>query len=55
MEDLRSRILERKLIEEGEFNDLMRDLRRHLDVPGTFVMSHIFIQAWGRKPGAEVA
>jgi hypothetical protein len=28
----------------------MRDLRRHLDDPGTLVVSHLFFQVWGREP-----
>jgi len=27
------------------------ELRRHLDNPGTLVVSHLFFQVWGHKPG----
>jgi len=27
-------------------------LRRHVDDPGTLMLSHLFVQAWGRKPSA---
>ncbi|HET7085427.1 MAG TPA: methyltransferase domain-containing protein [Rhizomicrobium sp.] len=36
--------------EEGELDVLMAELRQHLDDPGTQVISHLFFQAWGRKP-----
>jgi SAM-dependent methyltransferase len=37
---------------DDELNELTRDLRRHLDDPDTLVVSHLFFQVWGRKPGA---
>lgn len=45
------------LIREGyagdeELDALTRDLRRHLDEPDTLVVSHLFFQVWGRKPGS---
>ncbi|UQA59530.1 class I SAM-dependent methyltransferase [Polyangium aurulentum] len=44
------------LVREGfatdeELNELTRDLKRHLDDPDTLVVSHLFFQVWGRKPG----
>ena len=50
VENLRARLLEQKLIEHGELERLLADLKRHLDDPRTLVVSHMFFQAWGRKP-----
>ena len=49
-QNLRDRLLDQKLIGEGELDELLRDLKRHLDDPRTLVVSHMFFQAWGRKP-----
>jgi len=48
-ENLRERVLAEKLIGDREFNDLKIALQRHLDNPETLVVSHLFLQAWGRK------
>jgi len=48
-ENLRDRLLEQRLVEEGELELLLRDMKRHIDDPHTLVLSHLFIQAWGRK------
>jgi hypothetical protein len=47
---LSERILAQDLIREHELTDVKRALRRHLDDPNTLVVSHLFFQAWGRKP-----
>lgn len=49
IENVRKRILDEQLIEEGELNELTSALRRHLEDPETLVISSLFIQAWGRK------
>jgi len=36
--------------DERELSELMDELGRHLDDPHTLVVSHLFFQAWGRKP-----
>jgi ubiquinone/menaquinone biosynthesis C-methylase UbiE len=48
-ENLSQRILARALIGERELTELKEALREHLDDPDTLVVSHLFIQAWGRK------
>jgi hypothetical protein len=48
-QNLRDRILAADLISEGEFDDCLASLRRHLDDDSTLVVSHLFIQAWGTK------
>lgn len=48
--NLRDRIVADALISEAEFADCTTALERHLDDPATFVLSHAFVQAWGRKP-----
>jgi SAM-dependent methyltransferase len=49
-ENARGRMLEKRLATERELDDLLGALRRHLDDPGTLVVSSLFLQAWGRKP-----
>ena len=48
--NLRERIVAQGLISEVEFAQCAASLERHLDDPETLVVSHLFIQAWGRKP-----
>ncbi len=50
VENLRDRLLDQNLIEDGELKELLADLKRHLDDPQTLVVSHMFFQSWGRKP-----
>jgi ubiquinone/menaquinone biosynthesis C-methylase UbiE len=47
--NLRDRIIEQGLLSDGEFAQCISSLERHISDPNTFVMSHIFVQAWGRK------
>ncbi len=49
VENARSRVLEKRLIAEGELDDLVGALRRHLEDPDTLVVSSLFLQVWGRK------
>ena len=51
--NLRDRIVERGLLSEPEFAECYSSLERHISDPNTFVMSHIFLQAWGRKANDE--
>ena len=48
IENARRRILDKVLIGEAELDGLTAALRRHLQDPGTLVVSSLFIQAWGR-------
>ena len=48
--NLRERIVAQGLISEAEFSESIASLERHLGAPETLVVSHLFIQAWGRKP-----
>jgi len=50
VENARPRVLAANLIGETELNELTAALRRHLEDPGTPVVSSLFIQAWGRTP-----
>jgi ubiquinone/menaquinone biosynthesis C-methylase UbiE len=50
VENLRDRVLAEGLISETELDDCIAAVERHLDDPATMVISHLFIQAWGRKP-----
>ena len=49
-ENLTDRILAQKLVGERELSDMKATLRQHLANPDTLVVSHLFFQAWGRKP-----
>jgi len=48
--NLRGRIVAEGVIAEAEFADCVSSLENHLNDPETLVVSHLFIQAWGRKP-----
>lgn len=48
--NLRDRIVAEGLISGAEFAESIASLERHLSEPETLVISHLFIQAWGRKP-----
>jgi hypothetical protein len=50
VDNLASRLLTQGLTTEPELADLTASLRRHIDDPGTLLISHLFVQAWGRKP-----
>jgi len=50
VENARLRMLDKELIGEVELNELTAALKRHLEDPGTLVVSSLFIQAWGRRP-----
>jgi ubiquinone/menaquinone biosynthesis C-methylase UbiE len=49
-ENLSERVLAEKLVGEREFTDMKAALRQHLANPDTLIVSHLFIQAWGRTP-----
>ena len=49
-ENLSERIIAEKLVGERELTDLKGALSRHLADPNTLVVSHLYFQAWGRKP-----
>jgi len=48
--NLRDRIVAEGLISEKDLSESIASLERHLGEPETLVVSHLFIQAWGRKP-----
>jgi SAM-dependent methyltransferase len=48
--NLRDRIVLEGLISPAEFAESIASVERHLSEPETLVVSHLFIQAWGRKP-----
>ena len=50
VENARTRILDQQLVGEAELNELTGLLKRHLEDPGTLVLSSVFVQAWGRTP-----
>lgn len=49
VDNLADRLVSQRYVSERELAELKGDLRRHLDDPGTLVVSHLYIQAWGRK------
>ena len=50
VENARVRLLDQQLIDEADLTELTDLLRRHLEDPGTLVLSSVFVQAWGRTP-----
>jgi SAM-dependent methyltransferase len=50
LENVRDRILAARLMTEAAFLERLAELKRHLDDTGTLVISHLFVQVWGRKP-----
>jgi len=50
VENLSERLVAQKLISAHELDDLKAALKHHIDDPETLVVSHLFFQAWGRKP-----
>ena len=50
VENLGPRLLEQHLIDIEELSRLKTALRGHLEHPDTFVISCLFVQAWGTKP-----
>ena len=50
VENLSDRFVEQNLVDADELTQLKQSLRQHLEDPDTFVISCLFVQAWGRKP-----
>jgi ubiquinone/menaquinone biosynthesis C-methylase UbiE len=48
--NMRDRFIDDALVDEEELDDLKGALLHHLEDPNTFVISNLFIQAWGHKP-----
>ena len=48
--NLHERIVSEGLISEEEFAECVASVERHLGEPETLIVSHLFVQAWGRKP-----
>jgi SAM-dependent methyltransferase len=44
------RLLAQAIVSPAELDDLMRALARHVTDAETLVVSHLFLQSWGRKP-----
>jgi SAM-dependent methyltransferase len=49
VENLTNRFVEDGLVEADELAALKAELWTHLENPDTFVISNLFVQAWGRK------
>jgi SAM-dependent methyltransferase len=50
VDNLTERVIAGGLIARDELDSLQAEVRRHLENPDTLVISHLYIQAWGRKP-----
>jgi SAM-dependent methyltransferase len=50
LENVKDRILAERLMTEAEFHERLTELKRHLDYTDTLVISHLFVQVWGKKP-----
>jgi SAM-dependent methyltransferase len=53
-ENLRERLLARNVVTRNGLDDLVREVRRHIDDPHTLVLGGIFFQTWGRRPARQV-
>ena len=49
IQNVRGQLVGQRLVSRAELDQLMDELKRHLDDPGTLVVSHLFFQVWGRK------
>jgi ubiquinone/menaquinone biosynthesis C-methylase UbiE len=49
LENVKGRILAERLMTEAEFHERLTELKLHLHDPDTLVISHLFVQVWGRK------
>lgn len=49
LENVKVRLLAEGMITAAEFHQRLAELQRHLDNPETLVISHLFLQVWGRK------
>jgi SAM-dependent methyltransferase len=50
VDNLRERLLAHGLIARDELDRLQAAVRQHVEDRNTLVVSHLYIQAWGRKP-----
>jgi ubiquinone/menaquinone biosynthesis C-methylase UbiE len=50
VDNLRERLLAQGLVTRHELDNLQATVQRHIEDPDTLVVSHLYIQAWGRKP-----
>jgi ubiquinone/menaquinone biosynthesis C-methylase UbiE len=51
VENLSERLVGQRLIAERELLELKSALKTHIEDPETLIVSHLFLQVWGRKPG----
>jgi len=49
LENVKDRILAERLMTEAEFHERLTELKLHLHDTDTLVISHLFVQVWGRK------
>jgi len=52
IDNIRAGLLESGRISEDELDAHVQALREHLARPDVMVISHLFFQVWGRRPGA---
>ena len=53
-ENLRDRLLARNIVARKELDDLVGDVKRHIDDPHTLVLGGLFFHTWGRRPAQKV-
>jgi SAM-dependent methyltransferase len=49
-QNLRERLIAQEVLGEAELDELSAALKHHLEDPDTLVVSHLYVQVWGRKP-----
>jgi SAM-dependent methyltransferase len=50
VQNLRERLIAQAVLSEVELDELAAGLKHHLEDPNTLVVSHLYLQVWGRKP-----
>ncbi|MDI1481967.1 methyltransferase domain-containing protein [Polyangium sp. y55x31] len=55
VQNVRDELVRDGFASDEELNALTQDLKRHCDDPDTLVVSHLFFQVWGRKPGGQTS
>jgi hypothetical protein len=52
-ENLKDRLLARNVVTRKELDDLLSEVKRHIDNPHTLVLGGLYFQTWGRRPAQQ--
>ena len=53
VQNQRDSLIAQGVLTEAELDELAAAVKHHMEDPATLVMSHLYIQFWGRKPTGE--